>query len=66
MAKVKGMVAGKSVTKKKTVEHCRLNPAMRKIMEKRIAEEMKKKKQTSGLDVRDIQRQVDKMLNSEQ
>ena len=66
MAKVKGMTAGKSVAKKKAVERCRLNPAMRKIMEKRAAEEAKKKKQTSGFDVRDIQRQVDEMLNSEQ
>lgn len=65
MGKVKGMVAGKTVTRKKEVERCRLNPAMQKIMKKRFMEEQAKKKQTDGLDVRDIQRQVDEMLRKD-
>ena len=65
MGKVKGMVAGKTVARKVEVERCRLNPAMRKIMEKRAKEELAKKKQTDGLDVKSIQKQVEEMLRKD-
>lgn len=60
--KVKGMTAGKSAVKKRKVNQLRANPALVRIVQKRIAEERKK---TAGLDMKDIQRQVDEMLKGE-
>ena len=60
--KVNGMTAGKSIVKKREVNQLRANPALVRIVQKRITEERKK---TAGLDMKYIQRQVDEMLKGE-
>lgn len=62
MGKIKGAVAGKTLSKKVTVEHCRLNPAMQKIMIKRAKEKAAREK---GFDINDVSRQVNEFLRKE-
>lgn len=63
---LKGAVAKKTVTRKKQTNQLRANPALIRIMQKRIAEEeaeRKKATKITELDVGYIHQQIDEILN---
>lgn len=58
-------IAKKTVAVKREANVRHMNPALERITKKRLQEQQEQAKKSAGLDVRDIQRQVDEMLKAD-